>query len=593
MDRDTFEQRLAGIFGVVLLLFGVLGVRLWQVQIVQGDYFARLAQENRLRVTPLSAARGVIVDRAGRPLVVNRPAFTVAALPLEFSRPAQEIPVLARLLGTSRNDVASRIAAGRDTPFAPVRLRRDASETMVASVEESQLDLPGVFVEVEPVRYYPYHDLAAHLVGYLGEVSDADVRANKAAAGYGPGALIGKDGLEREYDRDLRGRDGEIRAEVDALGRPSRILRTIPAVPGDTLVLGLDLPAQQAAEEALGDRAGVVVALDPATGAIRALASHPTFDPNAFATAIPLAAWKALLRDTRQPLLDRVVGAGYPTGSVFKIVTASAALDLGIVNRNSGFHDPGYLDYGGRRYHDNNHESFGAINFLTAIAVSSNVVFWTISQPVGAVRLAEYAHRYGLGARTGVDLPNETAGVIPSPAWKRGALGQPWYGGDTLNMAVGQGYVLVSPIQAARMVAAVANGGTVVTPHAVTEIRTADGRFVRTVAPPAAGEVRLRPETLATIREGLAAVVSFGTAASIQIPGLAVSGKTGTAESPRGKPYAWFGGYAPAKAPTLVVVAMVENAGYGAQYAGPIVRRVFEAAFGLPLTPMPADPPKP
>jgi len=592
MDRDRFEYRLAVIFGVVVTLFAVLAIRLWQVQIVQGDYFARLAEENRLRVTPLSAPRGVIVDRAGRPLVENRPSFTVAVLPLEFTQPAREIPVLASLLTMDPDEVARRVASGREMPFAPVRLRRDVPETTVAAVEESRMDLPGVFVQVEPVRYYPYHELAAHLIGYLGEASDADIRESRAA-GYQPGELIGKDGIEREYDRDLRGRDGEIQAEVDALGRPSRTLRTIPAVPGNTLVLGLDLPAQQAAEAALGDRVGIVVALDPATGAIRAFASHPTFDPNAFATGIPVAAWNALLHDPRQPLIDRAIQAAYPTGSVFKIVTASAALDLGIVNRDSGFYDPGYFDYAGRRYHDNNNESFGSLNFLTALAVSSNVVFWTISQPVGADHLSEYAHRYGLGERTGVDLPNEVPGVIPSPAWKRRALGQPWYGGDTLNMAIGQGYVLVPPIQAARMLAAVANGGAVVTPHAVVEVRSPTGQLVRLIDPPAVGEVRLRPETLATIREGLAAVVTRGTASSIQIPGLAVAGKTGTADSSHGKPYAWFAGYAPAAAPTLVVVAMVENAGYGAEFAGPIVQRVFEAAFGLPLTPLPSDSPKP
>lgn len=592
MDRDRFEYRVAAIFGIVVTLFAVLAIRLWQVQIVQGDYFARLAEENRLRVTPLSAPRGLIVDRAGHPLVENRPAFTVAVLPLEFTRPEGEISLLASLLTMDPDEVARRVASGRDTPFAPVRLRRDVPETVVASVEESQMDLPGVIVQVEPVRYYPYHELAAHLIGYLGEASDTDLRASRAA-GYEPGELIGKDGIEREYDRDLRGRDGELQAEVDALGRPSRTLRTIPAIPGNTLVLGLDLAAQRAAEDALGDRVGVVIALDPTTGAIRAFASHPTFDPNVFATGIPVAAWNALLHDPRQPLIDRVIQAAYPTGSVFKIVTASAALDLGIVNRDSGFYDPGYFSYAGRRYHDNANESFGSINFLTALAVSSNVVFWTISQPVGADHLSEYAHRYGLGERTGVDLPNEIPGVIPSPAWKRRVLGQPWYGGDTLNMAIGQGYVLVPPIQAARMVAAVANGGTVVTPHVVVEVRSPSGTLVRSIAPPPVGEVRLRPETLATIREGLAAVVTRGTASSIQIPGLAVAGKTGTADSSHGKPYAWFAGYAPASAPTLVVVAMVENAGYGAEFAGPIVQRVFEAAFGLPLTPIPADPPKP
>lgn len=451
------------------------------------------------------------------------------------------------------------------------------------------MDLPGVLVEVEPVRDYLYRDLLAHVLGYLGEISDADLRRLRAD-GYEPGDLIGKAGIERAYDRYLRGVNGELQAEVDAMGRPSRTLKTIPAVPGDTVVLGIDLSMQQAAETALGDRVGAVVAMDPATGAIEAFASHPAFDPNLFSTGIRAAAWNALLHDPRQPLIDRTAQAGYPTGSVFKIVTASAALQLGLVTADTGFYDPGYYDLNGRIFHDNAGESFGHLNFLQAIAVSSNVVFWTIARTVGPEHISEYAHLYGLGAPTGIDLPDEIAGVVPDPAWKRRVVHQPWYGGDTLNTAVGQGYVLVTPLQAARLIAAVANGGTLVTPHIAVEIRSPSGQVVRRIAPAPTGQVPLSGQTLSTLRAGLAAVVTRGTAASIQIPGLAVAGKTGTAESGHGKPYAWFVGYAPADAPKLVVIAMVENAGYGAEFAGPIVQRVLEEAFGLTPAAQPGDP---
>jgi len=591
MDREAFEHRLAVLFSIVGVLFAVLAIRLWQVQVVQGDHFSRLSEENRLRVTSVAAPRGLIVDRLGRPLVSNRPAFTVALLPMEFARPQQEIPLIARLLGIEPAEVAQRLADGQDRSFEPIRLRRDVPKPVVEAIEESRMDLPGILVDVEPVRDYVYQDLAAHLIGYLGEVTVADVR--RPASGYEPGELIGKDGVELAYDRYLRGQDGEIQAEVDAMGRPSRTLRMVPAAAGDTVVLGIDLGVQQAAEAALGDRVGAVVAMDPATGVIEAFASHPTFNPNLFAAGIPAPAWSALLRDPRQPLIDRVTQAGYPTGSVFKIVTASAALQLGVVTGDSQFYDPGYYTLGGRIFHDNANESFGHLSFVNAIAVSSNVVFWTISRSVGPEHLAEYARMYGLGRRTGIDLPGETAGTIPDPAWKRRVLGQPWYAGDTLNMAVGQGYVLVTPMQAARMIAAVANGGTLVTPHAVVEVRSSAGQVLSTFAPPPAGGVQLSAQTLAVLRAGLTAVVTRGTAASIQIPGLAVAGKTGTAESPRGKPYAWFAGYAPADAPKLVVVAMVENAGYGAEFAGPIVQRVLEAAFGIAPAEPPAGDPKP
>jgi len=578
MDRDTLERRLTVLATVIAGLLTILALRLWQVQIVQGDYFLRLSEENRLRVTSIAAPRGLIVDRRGRPVVVNRPAFTVSLLPMEMRKPKQEVAVVARLLGLDPTEVERKIAEGRDRPFAPVRVRRDVPKEVVAAIEESRMDLPGVIVEVEPVRHYPYHDLAAHLLGYLGEVSDRELRTLRNQ-GYESGELIGKDGVERTYGRYLRGRNGVIQAEVDAQGRPLRTLGTVPAVPGDTVVLGLDLDVQQAAEAALGDRLGTVVAMDPRTGAIVAFVSHPAFDPNLFSAGITTAAWNSLLHDPHQPLVNRALTGGYPTGSVFKIVTASAALDLGLVSPQTRFYCPGFYNLGGHIFHD--HEAHGNLNFLDAIAQSCNVVFWTVSRPVGPAHLAEYARKYGLGEVTGIDLPQESPGVIPDPDWKARTYRQPWYAGDTLNAAVGQGYVLATPLQVARMIAAVANGGELVTPHAVTEIRAPNGGKLLHVSPPPAGRVRVSAQTMAVLQTGLAAVVSRGTASSIQIPGLTVAGKTGTAESPHGKPYAWFAGYAPADAPRLAVVAMVENAGYGAEFAAPIVRRVLEVAFGL------------
>ncbi len=578
MDREGFERRITVLLTVIAGLLGVLALRLWQVQIVQGEYFLRLSEENRLRITSLAAPRGLIVDRHGRTLVVNRPAFTVSLMPMELRRPHEEVALVARLLGLDPAAVDAQLADGQDRPFAPVRLRRDAPKEVVAAIEESRMDLPGVLVEVEPVRQYLYNDLAAHLLGYLGEISDRELRQLRSL-GYDAGDLIGKEGAERTYDRYLRGRNGEIQAEVDALGRPLRTLGTVPAVPGDTAVLGLDLEVQQAAEAALGDRPGTVVAMDPRDGTIVAFVSHPAFDPNVFAAGIKAAAWNQLLHDPRQPLLDRALMGGYPIGSVFKIITASAALDLGLVNPESQFYCPGYYDLGGRTWHD--HEAHGHLNFLDAIAESCNVVFWTVSRPVGPVHLAEYARTYGLGQVTGIDLPEESPGVIPDPEWKQRTYREPWYAGDTLNTAVGQGYVLSTPLQVVRMIASVANGGDLVTPHVVTEIRTPAGATRVRIAPPPGGRIRVTAQTMAVLRDGLAAVVTRGTAASIQIQGLAVAGKTGTAESVHGKPYAWFAGYAPAGAPTLAVVAMVENAGYGAEFAAPIVQRVLEVAFGL------------
>ena len=578
MDRELFERRLTVLLAVIAGLMVVLAIRLWQIQMVQGEYFLRLAEENRLRVTSVAAPRGLITDRKGRPLILNRPAFTVSILPTELRRPGEVLPKVAAKLGMSVQDVRAKLDAARDRPFDPVRLRRDAPKEAIAALEEDRDDLPGVLVQIEPVRAYPYGTIAAHLLGYLGEINDRDL-ATLRSQGYEAGDLIGKDGIERIYDRYLKGRAGQIQAEVDANGRPLRVIGTTRPVPGDTLTLGIDLEVQKTAEAALGTRVGAVVAMDPSDGTIVALVSHPSFDPNLFATGITSGSWTGLLRDPQQPLLDRAIQGGYPTGSVFKIVTATSALELGLTRPDSRFYCPGYYNLGGHIFHD--HEAHGNISFLEGIAQSCNVVFWTLARPVGPGHLAEYARQYGLGQVTGIDLVQESAGIIPDPAWKLRVWKQAWYAGETLNLAVGQGYMLATPLQVARMLAAVANGGRLVTPHIAVQITTPAGQLVRRVEPPSTGALHVSAQTMAILRAGLAAVVTHGTAASIQIPGLPVAGKTGTAENPHGKPHAWFAGYAPIDSPRLVVVALVENVGFGAEFAGPIVQRVLQTAFGI------------
>jgi penicillin-binding protein 2 len=576
MDRDDFERRLAALLVVTAALLTILVVRLWQVQLVQGDYYLKLSEENRLRVTPVAAPRGPIVDRDGRTLVANRPAFTVALLPLEYRHPQTETPALAKILGIDPAEITARLAEGRSRPFAPVRLRRDVPKDVVAGLEEGQLDLPGVLVEVEPVRQYVYKTLAAQIFGYVGEISEQELRRLRPA-GYEPGDLVGKDGIEQTYDAYLRGRNGQMQTEVDAQGRVVRTLGTVPAVAGDTVVLGLNLAIQQAAEAALTDHPGAIVAMDPRDGTIVAMVSHPEYDPNLFSGGITAAAWNGLVKDPQQPLLNRTIQAAYPPGSVFKIVTASTALEMNVVQPDTGFYSPGYYNLGGWTFHE--WKALGHVNFIDAIALSCDACFYQLSQRVGPNAISRIAHMYGLGEPTGIDLPNEIAGTVPDTAWKQRVMHQPWYGGDTLNMGIGQGFDLMTPLQIARMVAAVANGGTLETPHVVTEIRAPDGRIVARVSPPPAGRLALSDRTMSILKEGLTAVVTRGTATNVQIPGLTIAGKTGTAETVHGKPYAWLAVYAPVQDSRLVVVAMVENAGFGDEFAGPIVKQVLEAAF--------------
>ncbi len=571
-------RRFVAINLVIAVLTAVLAVRLWQVQVLQGGYYLRLSEENRIREYTVPAPRGIIYDRRGRPLVTNRPSFTVAVLPLELREPIVVLPRLAALLGISLQEIQAKIDGNRIRPFEPVRIKRDIGTQLVARIEENRLDLPGIIILAEPVRSYLAGKVAAHVLGYVGEI-DQDELAARGGEGYKPGDLVGKAGVERVYESTLRGEDGRLSVEVDALGRPLRVLGRVPALPGRAIVLTLDLDLQQVATDALvatGYKSGAVVVTDPRTGEILALVSLPAFDPNLFAVGISPQAWTSLTSDPLYPLLDRAVGAAVAPGSVFKLVTAVSALQEGIVARNTVFDAPGYFRLG--RWTFGDLKAWGRVDFITGIANSINVVFYTLGYRLGGDRLAHYATLMGLGERTGVDLPGEVTGVIATPATKQQLVGEPWYPGDSVNMSIGQGAVTATPIQVARMIGSIANGGTLLQPHILLTVSEKDGTS-RHISATVQRSVPYAPITLSVVREGLRAVVERGSGSAAALPKVAIAGKTGSAENPRGKPHAWFAGYAPAEAPRIVVVAFVEHGFRGGLTAAPLVRRIFEAAF--------------
>jgi len=570
-------SRLAAFAVVSVLLFVMLLGRLWQMQVLQGNRFRQLSEENRLRDLRMPAPRGILYDRKGRPLVTNRAAFTVSLLPMELRRPKLVLPRLAAILDMPLAEIQLRLEQARLRPFEPVRLLRDAPKRVVAMVEENRLDLPGVIIEVEPVRHYLYGSLAAHALGYLGEIDAAEL-ASPAWEGYRMGDLIGKGGVERTYDRELRGHDGRLRVEVDARGRALGILGRDPAHPGKSLVLTIDLDIQRAAEAALGEMAGALVVLDARSGEVLAIASHPAFDPNAFAAGISPRAWARLATDRGLPLLNRAVDSTYEPGSVFKVVTAAAALARGTATRATRVTCNGIFRLGGWVFRDL--KAHGTVDFVEGVARSCNVFFWTLGTRTGGDAMAEMARALGLGERTGIDLPSESPGLIPDSAWKRRTQREPWYPGDDANMAIGQGWVNVTPLQVARMIAAVGNGGTLVRPHLVRRVLGADGGPSRSVPVPPAGSVTFRPDVLATLQEALTAVVERGTGRGVAIPGLTVAGKTGSAENPRGQPHAWFAAYAPAGDPRVAVAVLVEHGRRGGLVAAPIARAVLQAAVG-------------
>jgi penicillin-binding protein 2 len=558
---------------LMLLLFGVILLRLAQLQILQGRRNREYAEQNRIRVVPRAAPRGSICDRHGRVLATSRLAFAVRVVPEELSVAGADDPVegLAELLGMPVDDVRAALARAPGR-HAEVVLDPHADPAVVARLEENAPYVSGVTVTAQATRRYPYGSLAAHVLGYVREVSPEEL-AQAEMADRRAGELTGKEGVEKVQEVGLRGAAGGEQVEVDATGRLIRTLGTEPPLAGQEVRLTLDLDLQRAAERALGSRMGAVIALDPHTGEVLALVSHPAFDPNLFTKPLPPKAWRELNGPAR-PQQNRATTGRYAPGSVFKIVTAAAALEAGKCSQASTFYCSGSISIGHWRMRCWKHGGHGAIDYVHGFAQSCNVMFATLGRRAGPEGLADMARRFGLGQPTGVDLPEEDGGLIPTEAWKRDRRNQPWYPGDTCQMSIGQGDTLVTPLQVAREFAVVASGGYLITPHLVLPSDEA-GR--RRYEPRSVG---LKPETLAALRVGMEAVIAKGgTAHAIASPDYQIAGKTGTAQAPRGADHAWFAGYAPADDPRLVVAVLVEHGGHGGAAAAPIARTVFDAAL--------------
>lgn len=580
------SRRRLGVLGAVLGLgFLVVGGQLAHLQLLVGGELAVRSDRNRIRLRTLPAPRGILFDRAGWPLVENRPAFTVSVVPREADDLPAVLERLAGLLGVPAAELRERVArVSPDSPW-PVRLHRGLSLEQVAGIEEWRPELPGVVVAVESQRAYPGTRFAAHLLGYVREASEADLGRGTLQRG----DLTGQAGLERLYDEDLRGQDGVEQIEVDAQGRPVRVLDRREPVPGAHVYTTVDRHLQEAAERALGDRPGAIVVLDPRTGDVRALVSNPAFPVERFTGPMDRESWRALVQDPAHPLLNRAIQGEYPPGSLFKLVVAAAALQHQLVTPFDRLSCPRAWWFGNRAYHNWEDRDRGPLTLAEALTYSCNTFFYQLGLRVGPDRIAAMATAFGLGRPTGSGLLGERPGLVPSPAWKRKTLGERWHPGDTVSLAIGQGLVAVTPLQVARMMAALANGGVLWRPRLVTAVRDPDGRLLREESPVAEGRVEVAPVVLDFLRQSLRAVVEEGTGRAARVPGLEVAGKTGTAQlrefrsdaerKRREGDHAWFAGFAPFAAPEAVVVVVAERAGLGGQVAAPIARDVFRALF--------------
>jgi penicillin-binding protein 2 len=459
----------------------------------------------------------------------------------------------------------------------------------VVAVETHQLDLPGITLRARPRRNYSDGQAAAHVLGYLGEVNPKQLKTLKAQ-GYSSGDEIGHYGLERHWEEVLRGQNGGQQVEVDALGRRVRVLHEVHNVPGYTMHLTLDRKLQQTAFEALSGKEGTIVAIDVHSGAILALASTPAFDPNVFARGIKSNEWNALIKDRLRPLSNRATQGQFPPGSTFKIVMAIAGLEESVINPEASIADPGFFPFGNRNFRDWKVGGHGMVNLHRAIVISCDTYFYQLGPKLGVDRIAKWARTFGLGEKTGIALDDERSGTIPDTAWKMKRFRQPWYPGETVSVAIGQGYVTVTPLQLANMMAAVANGGKLFRPRIVSKVESADGTTVREYGPELIRTIQLKPDTLTRVRNALADVVKAGTGGMARTPVIEVAGKTGTAQVIEMKAaylkseqlayfnrdHAWFVAYAPAQNPQIAVAVLVEHGGHGGDAAAPMAKKVFE-----------------
>ncbi len=573
---------------VLVITMTVLMIRLWDLQIMQGSEMRKLSEQNRIRIKKMAAPRGIIYDRTGKVIADTRPSFNIYVTPEDIKDFSQTIDGLAALIGWDREDVIDKLKVANGMPPSfPVKIRSDIPMDEVAKVEANRVYIPGVSIQIEPKRNYVYGKSFAHVIGYVSEINDEELLNKNEYKNYSPGDYIGKYGLEKTYEKYLRGIDGEKRVEVDAMGREVRTLDVVEPVAGNNLYLNIDLALQLVADHALENKRGAAVALDPKTGGVIVLASRPAFDPNQFASGITKEDWKTIITDKAHPLQNRAIQAGYPPGSTFKVLMAIAALEAGVINEKTTFICRGGFPFGKRVFKCWQARGHGSIAVRRAIVESCDVFFYNVGLKLGVDRIHAMADAIGLGKMSGIDLPGEQKGLIPSTEWKQKRFGEPWYEGETVSVSIGQGAVWLTPIQLAQLSSFVANDGKNFKPQIVNRIVSTTGELVKSFTPVVNADIKLKPDTLRIVKDGMKGVVNepSGTAYSSRVANVPMSGKTGTAQAgsmDKGAhlgDHAWFIGYAPSDDASLAMSILVEFGGHGGSQSAPIAKAITENLF--------------
>jgi len=594
--KECSNQRLNILTIIIVLIFTILVSRLIWLQIFHGLEFKQQSDNNRIRLLPITAPRGTFYDRNGVPLVNNRPGFSISLVPIDGPISDDVINRLAKILDINPDDIKKKIKQ-QNNPLQPTRIKSDVGPEIVAKIEERRGYLPGVVLEVQAVRSYINNELGAHTFGYVGEISDAELEKEKSN-GYKSGDLLGKFGLEKVWDKDLRGTDGGAQIEVNVSGMPVQILGTKKPIPGSDLILTIDAKIQKAAEKAMDQRlrylqdklgnpnakAAAAVVMNPQTGEILAIVSRPTFDPNKFNGGISTKDWKEINDNPNNPMQDRSISASYPPGSSFKIVTGTAALETGKITPEEKYFDAGRHPLAPAKGNSHN-AALGWIDFKVALAKSDNVFFYELGNRLGIDRLEEWARKFGLGTPTGINLPDEDDGLVANQRYKKKVYNEDWVLSETFDAAIGQGFQLTTPIQLATVISIVANGGHRFRPYLVSKmVSPTSGEVLKAFGPEELGTVPISPKTLDAIRVGLRDVVTPAGTAGYIFDGfpIPIAGKTSTAENPHGDDHGWFVAYGPYDNPTIAIAVVVEQGGYGSDSAAPIARKIMESAFNLP-----------
>ncbi len=559
---------------LIIAIFILLALRLWQLQILQGKEYRRLSEANRLRIVNIPAPRGIIFDRNEIPLVKNSPYFFASVIPDEFDETKTHL--FSKILNIPEEEILEKVKKSRNSPFIPVKLKYGINFNEIAFLEARKSDLPGLIIEVEISRNYIHNDSASHIIGYLGRLTPTQIK-DPAYKDIPADIFIGQWGVEKMFDNKLRGSPGKRIIEVNALGKEIRLLQETSPVKGEDITLSIDINFQKAAEKAFGEKVGALVALKPDTGEILSLVSNPRFDPNLFTKGMTSEQWLAISNDKRNPLLNRTIQSQYPPGSIFKIVTAVAGLEERLISPDLKIDCRGEIKYGSQKFGCWKNGGHGNVNLHRAIVESCDVYFYEVGRRLGIDRLASYAKNFGLGEKTGIELAKEKSGVIPDTQWKLKNKKQSWYLGDTFNAAIGQGYVALTPLQAATMINTFANGGILYKPT-----------LIKDVQPIALGKINMDKETFNIVKSGLFGVVNGpgGTGASARSY-YKIAGKTGTAQvianrsrlkylPEKYQDHAWFVAFAPVEKPEISLSVLVEHGGHGGGAAAPIAKTVIE-----------------